>query len=72
MESGDIVSVIERELGIEGIDQLDIEGLPCLNHCKNAEEVAQLHHKLVKFDCMVQDQYEDEFYVSYFNSKTAE
>ena len=28
-----------------------------------------LHHKLVRFDCMIQDQYEEEFFVSYLQSK---
>ena len=40
INGGDIVPVIERELGVEGLDQFDVEGLPCLNDCKTSEEVA--------------------------------
>jgi hypothetical protein len=61
--------VLERELGIEGSLDLRLAGIPRLNDCKTPEEIAALHHKLVRFDCMIQDQYEEEFFVSYLKPK---
>lgn len=56
-------------MGIE--DSLDFRatGIPRLNDCKSIEDVAKLHHKLVRFDCMIQDQYEEEFFVSYLKTR---
>ena len=61
--------VLERELGIEGSLDLRAAGIPRLNDCKTPEEIAALHHKLVRFDCMIQDQYEEEFFVSLLQPK---
>lgn len=38
--------------------------LPDLNDCSSVEEINQMNGKLVKFDCMVQDMYEEEFFSS--------
>ena len=51
----DFSSILERDLGIEGSIDLRNTCIPRLNDCKSAEEVAKLHHKLVRFDCMIQD-----------------
>lgn len=61
--------LFERELGIEGSLDLRATKIPRLNDCKSVDDLAKLHHKLVRFDCMIQDQYEEEFFVSYLKPK---
>ena len=46
-------AIFERELGIEGSLDLRQAKIPRLNDCKTPAEVAALHHKLVRFDCMI-------------------
>lgn len=65
-------NVLERELGIEGSLNLRAANIPRLNDCKTPEEIVALNHKLVRFDCMIQDQFEEEFYLSYLNVKDQE
>ena len=48
-------AILERELGIEGSLDLRTASIPRLNDCKTPEEIRALHHKLVRFDCMIQD-----------------
>jgi len=43
--------------------------IPRLNECQNPNEVLQLNHKLVRFDCMILDQFEDEFFYPFFPRK---
>ena len=48
-------AILERELGIEGSLDLRTASIPRLNDCKTPAEITALHHKLVRFDCMIQD-----------------
>ena len=41
-----------------------IQAIPSINSCSTDQELAELHHKIVKFECQIVDQYEDEFFVS--------
>lgn len=34
-----------------------------------AKDVVDLNHKLVQFDCQIQDQYDEEFYISFLPRK---
>lgn len=43
--------------------------IPSLNECKNLEEILNLNRKLVKFECMIQDMYEEEYFVSLIHRK---
>ena len=63
--SSQFAQVFERELGIE--DSVDLRNacIPRLNDCMCPEDIVKLHHKLVRFDCMIQDQYEEEYFISY-------
>ena len=54
-EQEGITSTFEKEMGIEDSLDLRVTGIPRLNDCKTPEELAALHHKLVRFDCMIQD-----------------
>ena len=46
-------AILERELGIEGSLDLRTGSIPRLNDCKTPAEITALHHKLVRFDCMI-------------------
>lgn len=43
--------------------------MPRLNDCSTPDDVAGLHHKLVQFDCQIQDQYDEEFFISFLPKK---
>lgn len=63
--------MLERELGLEGSLDLRNACIPRLNDCKTPEDVTALHHKLVRFDCMIQDQYEEEYFVNFLQPKAS-
>ena len=52
-EGKDFASYFERELGIEDSSDLRNARIPRLNDCQTPEQIAALHHKLVRFDCMI-------------------
>lgn len=39
------------------------QGLPSLNACRSQEEILALNGRLVTFDCLVQDMYDEEYFV---------
>ena len=41
-----------------------LKNLPSVNKCMVGSELKELHHKLVRFDCVITDMYEEELYVS--------
>ena len=41
-----------------------LRNLPSVNKCVVGSELKELHHKLVRFDCVITDMYEEELYVS--------
>ena len=52
-QSSDFSAILEKELGIEGSLDLRMASIPRLNDCKTPAEITALHHKLVRFDCMI-------------------
>ena len=62
--------------GLLGLDKLDkpetlsaencaaMEALPSVNKCGVNSQLKELHHKLVRYDCVITDMYEEEIYVS--------
>lgn len=48
---------------VEGILKGDFSELPCVGACASVDDLLKLHHKLVRFDCVVTDIYEEEFFV---------
>ncbi len=43
---------------------LYFQGLPNLSTIATDEEVVSLNHKLVRFDCIISDMFEEEYFVS--------
>lgn len=47
----------------------DLSVIPRLNDCKTAQDVANLNHKLVQFDCQIQDEFGEEYFNPYLPRK---
>lgn len=64
---------VEKTLGIYQSEDVDIsvsemntyfyQLIPSLNACSNPLEIKNLNKKLVRFECMIQDMYDEEFFI---------
>eukprot|EP00347_Sterkiella_histriomuscorum_P016942 403351260 len=59
-----IPQLVENILGIQDQSEPNLELIPSLNSCENVQDIQNLNGKLVKFECMIQDMYEEEYFMS--------
>ena len=45
-----------------------MQGVPNISSMATDDEVRSCHHKLVRFDCIVSDMFEEEYFVSVLRS----
>ncbi len=54
---------LENVLGIQGNENPNLEMIPSLNKCTKVEDIAALNKKIVRFECMIQDMYDEEYFI---------
>jgi len=51
-------------------NEQSFEDIPNISRMNDDEEVAKLNHKLVRFDCIISDMFEEEIFVSVIDTAT--
>lgn len=59
----EIPQFVEKALGFSQIEEADFSAIPSLNACTTPHQIKALNKKLVRFECMICDMYDEEYFI---------